>query len=217
MSLFDALADDIVRRAETLFRDLEPLALPVKVDVINRIRQALHQRSPFAAEPVDCVLWVPAEEVTENDYNPNTVAPPEMRLLEHSIRCDGYTQPIVTCREENGTTKRHVVDGAHRKRVGTESKSVRERVLGYLPVTEVRTDRADRRDRMAATVRHNRARGVHGVMPMVAMVGELLRQGWTDEEVGRELGMDRDEVFRFKQNTGLPELFKDHPYSKAWE
>lgn len=214
MSLFDSLADTLVERARELAQELAALPEPERVDALNRIRQVLHEVSPFRTEPVDCVLWVPADKVQGNDYNPNHVAPPEMRLLEHSIASDGYTQPIVAYDDGDRYV---IVDGFHRHRVGKESAKVRKRVQGYLPITVIRSDRASLRDRMAATIRHNRARGVHGVMPMTDIVATLIREGWTDSEIAKELGMDPDEVLRFKQNTGIADLFGAHPYSRAWE
>lgn len=211
MSLFSDRVDALTGE---LAAALAALPEPERVEALNRVRTALHQVSPFREEPVDCVLWVPAETVTPNDYNPNAVAPPEMRLLALSIQADGYTQPIVT--SEHGEV-RVIVDGFHRHRVGRENPRVRERVRGYLPVTTVRPGRDGLKERMAATIRHNRARGVHGVLPMTDLVAALIREGWTDTEVARELGMDADEVLRFKQNKGLPELFRDVAYSKAWE
>lgn len=208
-------AGNLVERAEALFAELDAMPMAEKIDTLNRLRQVLHQHSPFAAEPVDCVLWVPAEQVQGNDYNPNKVAPPEMRLLERSIRADGYTQPIVTYPEDEA---RHtVIDGFHRHRVGKECRAVRERLHGYLPVAPVKAERHDLKDRMASTIRHNRARGVHGVLPMTDIVSSLILQGWSDAEVAAELGMDADEVLRFKQVSGLPALFKDHSYSRSWE
>jgi ParB-like chromosome segregation protein Spo0J len=214
-SFFDALVDDLVARAEMIAAEVAALSLAQQVDALNRIRQALHAVSPFQAEPVDCVLWVPADQVQANDYNPNRVAPPEMRLLKRSIQQDGYTQPIVGY--TNGDATIEVVDGFHRNRVGKEDKQVRARIHGYLPVAVINGDRSDRKDRVAATIRHNRARGVHAVMPMTDIVADLLRRGWTDAEVAAELGMDADEVLRFKHHSGLPELFKMQGYSMAWE
>lgn len=215
MDLFAGLADDLVARAKVLFSELDSLPLEAKVDAINRIRKALHEHSPFAAEPVDCVLWVPADQVWANAYNPNHVANPEMRLLQLSIEADGYTQPIVT--DNEGDDRYEIVDGFHRNRVGKENPKVRQRVKGYLPVTVINRDRTDPKDRMAATIRHNRARGVHGIMPMMDVVATLIRQGWTDSDICKELGMEPDEVLRFKQGTGLPELFKCQEYSRSWE
>lgn len=214
MSLFDSVVEDVVRKGQALARELASLPEVEKIDALNRIREALHEVSPFQNEPVDCVLWISAEQVQGNDYNPNHVAPPEMRLLEHSIAADGYTQPVVAYDEGDRYV---IIDGFHRHRVGKESAKVRKRVRGYLPVTLIRSDRRSLRDRMASTIRHNRARGVHGVLPMTDIVATLLREGWTDSEIAKELGMDADEVLRFKQNTGIAELFRDHPYSRAWE
>lgn len=210
-------SDDLLVRADAMFSELDAMPLEERVETINALRIALHRHSPFAAEPVDCVLWVKSDQVAGNDYNPNTVAPPEMRLLERSIAADGYTQPVVTMHDESEYRTDTTIDGFHRGRVGKESKAVRARVHGYLPVARIKADRHDIKDRMAATIRHNRARGVHGVLPMTDIVADLIRAGWTDAEVAKELGMDADEVLRFKQVSGLPELFKDHQYSKAWE
>jgi ParB-like chromosome segregation protein Spo0J len=204
----------MVERGRALAADLATLPLAARVEALNAIRLSLHETSPFRAEPVDCVLWVAAEEVVANDYNPNTVAPPEMRLLAHSIEADGYTQPIVTHAVEGG---REVVDGFHRNRVGREVPAVRERVHGYLPVTTIQAGRTDRADRIAATIRHNRARGKHGVDAMSDIVRELTRRMWSEERIAKELGMDRDEVLRLKQITGLAEMFADREFSEAWE
>ena len=223
MNIFDADVDDLVSRVEPICAEIAALPLEQQVDALNRIRQALHAVSPFAAEPVDCVLWLPAANVQANDYNPNRVAPPEMKLLKRSIRQDGYTQPIVGYAEGDGSmgadaeTPGEVVDGFHRNRVGKEDKQVSERIHGYLPVAVINGSRSSKRDRMAATIRHNRARGVHAVMPMTDIVAGLLRQGWADDEIATELGMDADEVLRFKHHSGLPELFRNHEYSRAWE
>lgn len=185
-----------------------------KIDALNKARSCLHEISPFAAEPVDCVLWIPGEQVEANDYNPNSVAPPEMKLLEISITEDGYTQPIVAWGKNDYY---EVVDGFHRNRVGKESKIVRERVRGYLPITLINHDREDKGDRIAATIRHNRARGKHQIAAMSDIVLDLSRRNWSDAKISRELGMEPDEVLRLKQITGLAELFSDVEFSEAWE
>ncbi len=210
----DIFGNDLADRVAELLRELEELDLPGRVETLNAIKSELHRLSPFSAEPVDCVLWVPAEDVTANDYNPNSVAPPEMRLLEHSITEDGYTQPIVTWR--NGRNY-EVVDGFHRNRVGKDSPLVRKRVHGYLPVTVANSDRTDRTDRIAATIRHNRARGKHRVEGMSEIVIELKRRNWSDEKIGTELGMDPDEVLRLTQITGLAEMFENSEFSQSWD
>lgn len=203
---------------ETLLTQLceEIASLPEaeKIDALNKARQELHEISPFRGEPVDCVLWVPADQVEANDYNPNTVAPPEMKLLALSIGEDGYTQPIVAWGKNDYY---EVVDGFHRNRVGKENKDVRERIRGYLPITLINHDREDKGDRIAATIRHNRARGKHQVGAMSDIVLELSRRNWSDQKISRELGMEPDEVLRLKQITGLAELFSDAEFSKAWE
>lgn len=222
MNLFDAAVDDLVSRIEPICAEIAALPLEQQVEALNRIRQALHAVSPFSAEPVDCVLWLPAEHVSANDYNPNRVAPPEMRLLTRSIRQDGYTQPIVSFAEKGRLaadveTGVEIVDGFHRNRVGKEDKQVKARVRGYLPIAIINSDRADERNRIAAMIRHNRARGIHAVMGMTNITTRLLRKGWTDDEIAAELGMDADEVLRFKHHSGLPELFRNNDYSRAWE
>lgn len=190
------------------------LSLDEKIDALNLCRRTLHAVSPFASEPVDCVQWVAADTVSANDYNPNSVAPPEMELLRLSIIADGYTQPIVAMENETGS---EVVDGFHRNRVGKECADVRERVHGYLPVVHINIDRQDKGDRMAATIRHNRARGKHKVDSMAEIVMDLKRRRWSDEKIARELGMEPDEVLRLCQVTGLAELFADKEFSEAWE
>lgn len=196
-----------------MFDYLSELPLAERVDEINRLRAEIHKHSPFASEPVDFVRWVPNTIVHANDYNPNSVAPPEMKLLEHSIMSDGYTQPIVTWPNEGI----EVIDGFHRHRVGKESPSISARVHGYLPIVELKADQQDRNDRMAATIRHNRARGAHKVESMSEIVVELKRRFWTDERISTELGMDADEVLRLQQVTGLAGLFGDEDFSEAWE
>lgn len=197
-----------------LITELNDLNEDERIEAINHIKVALHEVSPFKDEPVDCVLWVKNELVGANDYNPNSVAPPEMELLKTSILSDGYTQPIVTFPEDDQIT---VVDGFHRTRVGKECKEVKERLKGYLPIVKIRTDREDRGDRIAATIRHNRARGKHRIDAMSEIILELKRRNWSAQKIGRELGMDADEVLRLAQITGLREMFEDKEFSQAWE
>lgn len=205
---------DIIDAIRPILLELNDLEFNAKVHAINEIRMILHEYSPFKNEPVDCVQWVSGDNVTANDYNPNSVAPPEMKLLEHSITEDGYTQPIVAWKTQSVY---EVVDGFHRHRVGKESNVVNRRVMGYLPVVEIQKSREDRNDRIAATIRHNRARGKHKVEAMSDIVIELKRRNWSDEKIGRELGMDSDEVLRLCQITGLAEVFANQDFSKAWD
>lgn len=193
---------------------VQSLALADKVEALNEVRAALHSVSPFASEPVDFVRWVPSDAVHANDYNPNSVAPPEMELLRTSISADGYTQPIVGNQEGD---KIVVVDGFHRHRVGKECADINERIHGYLPVVQIRSEQVALEERMASTVRHNRARGKHKVEAMSEMVIELKRRNWSDEKICKQLGMDRDEVLRLCQISGLSEIFAGQEFSKAWE
>lgn len=203
--------DEILR---ALCAHIVRLPAAEKVAALNTARAALHEVSPFRDEPVDCVQWVPFSEVAANDYNPNSVAPPEMELLRLSIQHDGYTQPIVTMPNGDGY---EVVDGFHRNRVAREDAEIGSRVNGYLPVVAIRATREDRPDRIAATIRHNRARGKHQVSAMSDIVLELKRRNWSDAKIGRELGMDPDEVLRLAQITGIAEAFADRVFSQSWE
>ncbi len=197
---------------EQILQSIEALPLDEKIEAINNLKIALHEISPFKNEPVDCVLWVKNTEVKANDYNPNSVAPPEMQLLEVSILNDGYTQPIVTWQDGE---EREVIDGFHRNRVGKESSVVNERIYGYLPV--VTANKTDKGSRIASTIRHNRARGKHAVSAMVDIVLELKKRNWSEARIGKELGMDEDEILRLCQISGLAEAFENEDFSAAWE
>ncbi|MBW4239652.1 ParB-like nuclease domain-containing protein [Enterobacter roggenkampii] len=184
-----------------------------KIRAINELKTLLHQHSPFSREPVDCVLWVRADTVEANDYNPNVMATVEKKLLERSIEMDGFTQPIVAARQDS---KHLVVDGFHRHLTGKSCPQLKERLHGYLPVTHVSTTRQGQRERIAATIRHNRARGKHQINAMCDIVRDLCRLGWSDRQIGTELGMEPDEVLRLKQINGLTELFAEEEFSQAW-
>lgn len=198
-------------------RMLKRLEIDEQVAQLNAARKMIHDAGPFRREPVDLVEWVPFAAVRANDYNPNSVAPPEMELLRLSIYEDGYTQPIVGWRPDDGSDAREVVDGFHRNRVGRECAEVTMRIHGYLPLTTINADREDRGDRIASTIRHNRARGKHAVAAMSDIVIELKRRNWSDEKIARELGMDQDEILRLCQISGLAELFTDQQFSEAWD
>ena len=205
---------DIIAACTAEFVRLAELDEQDRIDAINEIRRALHSHSPLKDHPVDFVEWVKMGVVTANDYNPNTVAPPEMELLRLSIEADGFTQPIVSFPEGSGVT---VVDGFHRNRVGRECDDVMASCLGRLPVTTIRSNRVERNNRIASTIRHNRARGKHGVEEMSKIVVELTRRNWSEEKIAKELGMEPDEVLRLKQVSGLAEMFRDREFSEAWE
>ncbi|MFH7927768.1 IbrB-like domain-containing protein [Enterobacter roggenkampii] len=193
---------------------LQSLPEEDRINAINAFRQAIHQHSPFREQPVDCVLWVKQDRLTANDYNPNNVAPPEKRLLTKSLELDGFTQPIIVT--ESNPQHYEIVDGFHRHEIGSTRAALKRQLKGYLPVTCLRRERQDKHDRMAATIRHNRARGRHQINAMAEIVRELAQLGWNEEKIGKELGMDSDEVLRLKQINGLLELFADRRYSEAW-
>jgi ParB-like chromosome segregation protein Spo0J len=211
----DLIGQGIVAECKAVFARLADMDEDARIDVINEIRLALHEHSPLKREPVDCVLWVKDEQLHANDYNPNAVAPPEMRLLQLSIMSDGFTQPIVTW--PDGRESFEVVDGFHRNRVAREVGAVRKRVMGRLPIAVINTERTSKEDRIASTIRHNRARGKHQVDAMADIVLDLARRNWDDVKIAKELGMEPDEVLRLKQITGLAELFADREFSEAWD
>jgi ParB-like chromosome segregation protein Spo0J len=163
--------------------------------------------------PVYNVLRVPIDKVQANDYNPNSVAPPEMELLETSIWEDGYTMPVV-CFYDEDNDKYIVVDGFHRYTVLKNSKRVFDREQGMLPVSVIDKDLSDR---MASTIRHNRARGSHNLELMSTIVSELVEMGKGDAWICKHIGMSQDELLRMKQITGLASLFENKDFSESWE
>jgi ParB-like chromosome segregation protein Spo0J len=195
--------------------EINKLPIDEKINKLNEIKIALHEISPFQEEPVDCVIWIKCDDIHANDYNPNHVASPEMKLLHTSIKEDGYTQPIVSMHED--TNSYVIIDGFHRSRVGKEYEDIKKRILGYLPITIIRNTREKKADRMASTIRHNRARGVHTVDGMSSIVISMLKAGWSDEKIAKEMEMDADELIRLKQVCGIADIFKGKDYNRAWE
>lgn len=163
--------------------------------------------------PVYKVIAVAVEKIQANAYNPNSVASPEMKLLYESILNDGYTMPIV-CYYLPEIDKYEIVDGFHRYTIIKKHKDIFDREDGKLPVVVIDKDITNR---MASTIRHNRARGSHSVDLMSNIVAELLEMGKSDKWIAKHLGMDADELLRLKQITGLASLFKDKEFSKSWE
>lgn len=163
--------------------------------------------------PVYNVLRVPIDKVVSNDYNPNAVAPPEMELLETSIWEDGYTMPIVTYRDEEND-RYIIVDGFHRYSTMRRSQRIYDREQGHLPIVVINKALGDR---MASTIRHNRARGSHNIELMSSIVSELVEMGKGDRWICKHIGMSPDELLRMKQITGLSSLFANKDFSEAWE
>jgi len=185
-----------------------------KVKFVHELRGFIHKvLSPVSSQPIDFVRWVPIDKVQPNDYNPNSVAKIEMGLLYKSIKHDGYTQPVVTIYDEQ-TDKYIIVDGFHRYFTCKNNPDIYERNHGLLPIVVIEKDI---NERMAATVRHNRARGAHSVTGMSNMVFQMLENGWKDEEICNHLGMEAEEILKLKHLTGFSKLFADAEYRKSWQ
>ncbi|HFL3653898.1 TPA: IbrB-like domain-containing protein [Clostridioides difficile] len=187
--------------------------LDEKIEALNKAKLVLNEVSPLKFESVDTVLWLNADSVVANDYNPNIVASPEMKSLHLSIKEDSYTQPIVAYYDKENN-KYIIVDGFHRSIIGKKYPDIRERVFGRLPVTIIDKELGER---VASTIRHNRARGSHQINEMSSIVLMLNKLGWDDYKICHELGMEIEEVVRLKQRTGLTEAFKNHTFSKSWK
>ncbi len=182
------------------------------IDSINKERKALHEECPIK-QPIDYVMWVPIEKVEPNDYNPNSVATVEMELLYKSIKKDGYTQPVVTIYDKK-KDKYVIVDGFHRYYVCKTKKDIYDRNMGMLPIVVIDKNISER---MAATVRHNRARGEHSIDGMSNLVFKMLDEGMSDADVCNELGMEPEELLKLKHLTGFSKLFANTEYKMAWE
>lgn len=180
---------------------------------MQALKDALHEISPTKAQPVDNIRWVPIERVHANDYNPNSVAKNEMRLLHTSIKHDGYTQPVVTVYDPEND-RYVIVDGFHRYTTMRLNQDIRDTTGGFLPIVVI--DKPIN-DRMASTVRHNRARGKHSITGMANMVFAMLENGMTDQAICNELGLEPDELIRLKHVTGFSKLFENVEYRKSWE
>ena len=182
-----------------------------KIDYLEDLKIELQEMHPIQ-QPVGQVMWVDIDRVQANDYNPNSVAGAEMKLLYTSIKHDGYTQPIVTIYDEE-LDKFVIVDGFHRYFTCKSNQDIRDRNHGRLPIVVIEKDI---NERMAATVRHNRARGSHSVDGMANMVFSMLEQGWKDADICNHLGMEPEELLRLKHITGFSKLFENTEYKKAW-
>jgi len=180
---------------------------------MNDSLRGIYKESPLSHNPVGLVQWVPIEKVQANEYNPNRVAINEMRLLYASIAADGYTQPVVTVYDADQDIY-IIVDGFHRYSIMRQNKDIAEANYGHLPVVVIEKDI---NDRMASTIRHNRARGKHQVTGMGDMVFQMLENGWSDAAICKELGMEPEELIKLKHITGFSKLFEDVQYRKAWE
>jgi ParB-like chromosome segregation protein Spo0J len=184
-----------------------------KIDTLNYVRSELHDVSPLKHHPVDFVRWEKSKNVEVNEYNPNAVAPPEMQLLYESILNDGYTMPIVSFKESEHFK---IVDGFHRRETERRNSDISLSTLGYIPLSTIRNTQADTSNRMASTIRHNRARGSHNIELMSQIVSELVEMGKGDAWICKHIGMSIDELLRLKQITGLASLFLNKDFSDSW-
>lgn len=203
---------DLVSELREAISELENL--DDKIEILNYARGELHSVSPLKHHPVDCVIWKKSDDIEVNTYNPNKTAPPELQLLYESILNDGYTMPIVTFKD---TSTIRIVDGFHRRLIEQTHKDISESTLGYLPLTLVRDEQSDTSNRMASTIRHNRARGTHNIELMSQIVSELVEMGKGDAWICKHIGMSIDELLRLKQITGLASLFQNKDFSESWE
>ena len=193
------------------FKDCKSLPFAQRVAIYNEMTELLRDMTGLH-HPVLAIKLVKPTEVQSNDYNPNRVAPPEMKLLELSMQRDGVTMPIVAAKNDKG--RYVIVDGFHRTQVIKYYPPVCDALQGYVPLVELNKDIADR---IAATVRHNMARGSHKTGLVAKLVTLLKQHNWPDAKIGKEIGMEPDEVLRLKQLTGLAEAFSDEEFSKSWE
>lgn len=184
-----------------------------KAKIYNNISQQLYDWLGVN-HPALNVQLVKAEQVEGNDYNPNKVAPPEMKLLTLSILRDGVTMPVVVADQDKISKPFVVVDGFHRTTVIKTNKTINESIFGYVPISKLNKSIEER---ITSTVRHNMARGTHQVELSAKLVAMLKKHNWTNARIGMELGMDADEVLRLKQITGLAELFKDKEFTNSWK
>lgn len=205
----------IKQKTEELCKLIEGLSNnDQKIDTLNQVRKQLHEVSPLKHHPVDYVEWVKSETIEANDYNPNHVAPPEEKLLLKSISVDGYTMSIVTSKEEK---IRRIVDGFNRRQIERNYKKISNSTFGRVPVTTIRDEMNSLANRIASTIRHNRARGEHAIDGMVKIVKILKHDcDMSDDWIIRNIGMDADELLRLSQLSGLAELFRGKEFSSSW-
>lgn len=194
------------------FKNIENLKGADLIQEIEKVKEYLYSISPLNTQPVSYVRWVKIEKVKPNDYNPNSVAGKEMGLLYLSIKQDGYTQPIVTIYNKD-TGFYEIVDGFHRYFTCKSNPDILKRNMGYVPIVVIETDI---NQRMASTVRHNRARGKHSVEGMSSMVLDMVKNGWSDADICNELGMEAEELIKLKHITGFSKLFDKTEYSNSW-
>lgn len=202
--------------AAQLAAAVDALPLAERVRALNLARRLLHAVSPFAAEPVDCVLWLPEEDVEGNTWNPNTVAPPEMVALVHSVEKYGFTMPLVGSWIGADLARIGINDGFHRHLTPKRSPVIAARLHGYLPISVLKGSMTIA-DRMSATELHNAARGTHEVTREIAIVQALEEAGWTPAEIGLGTVKSDEELVRIRQLGGAADNLAARAYGNAWE
>lgn len=205
-------ASNLLYEIAISFEESDELTIKERVAIFNLLSD-LSSKIVGLTHPALNVRLVESHLVQDNDYNPNTVAPPEYRLLKHSIRNDGLTMPVVVGKHSDDG-RYVVIDGAHRTQLIKTESDINASLANYVPVVVLNKTCEER---MSSSIRHNMARGEHQVELTASLVIKLREMDWSDEKIGRELGMDKDEVLRMQQITGLAEAFKDRSFSKAWE
>ncbi|MEU0237756.1 ParB N-terminal domain-containing protein [Nocardiopsis sp. NPDC006198] len=215
MTDLDLVAQAFVEEGRDLFARVEAAGFPFaeKMELINQLRDGIHQISPMKNQPVDNVRWFPSSQVQGNAYNPNEVAKRTMKALKASVSEDGFTQPIVGWPGEQEGVEVEVVDGFHRHLVGKEI----DELHGYLPVAMIRPERTSLADRIASTWRHNKARGEHIIAKSSEVLRQLSREGKSDEFIAQKLDMDLDEVEKLRSQAVMAEEYAHEEYSQAWE
>jgi len=211
----EKIIEEITDNLKSLSVALEQLDIKgaAREKIIEPITELLVGMRLNSFAPISNVRWVPIEKVTPNNYNPNSVAPVEMKLLKLSIAEDGYTQPVVTIYDPDLDVF-VIVDGFHRYFTMKSNKDIYDKYNGMLPIVVISKSI---NNRMASTVRHNRARGKHSVDGMSNMVFQMLDEGWDDSTICNQLGMEPEEIIKLKHITGFSKLFENSEYSKAWK
>jgi len=211
-SLFTSVLDSLINQAKEIASEIDTMPIDDQVEALNQIRAVLHKVSPFKEQPIDFVRWHKPESVTPNDYNPNVMMRPEMQLLKQSITNSGMTQPVV-CHQSDGDSYT-VCDGEHRHITQIKNPAILNRQHGYIPITVTAAKTLE--EKQAETIVHNRAKGVHKLDSMSSIVMSMLRAGWTDDKIAKELGMDADEILRMKQSAGIAKAYALPEYNRAW-
>lgn len=186
-----------------------------RIDLVNEVRLSISEVSPLKDHPTDCTVWERSAGVEVQKLNPNSTAPPEMELLYESVKNDGFTMNVVSFKQPDGIFR--IVDGFHRRLIERTHPDISASTFGRIPLSIIRKSQESESDRMASTIRHNRARGTHNIERMSVIVAELVEMGKGDRWIQKHIGMSADELLRMKQITGVAALFANRDFSDSWE